>query len=244
GMNTGIQDAYNLGWKLAAVLAGADETLVDTYQEERLPVARGVLGLSTELTRTAFSPDLRRDERTSQLDLNYRASSLSVDIGTVSPTIRAGDRAPDVGGLQSSDGSIHRLFELLRGTHVTIIVFGSDRSTIQGLTPEGSGERLRLISIIPAGSTMPDCWSDERGDAWRIYAPAPNAFFVIRPDGYVGLTGSTADSRGLASYLCTIIGVQAAASSACGASLHAGNLNRRRLENIANMRPAEIELLT
>ena len=47
GMNTGIQDAYNLGWKLAAVIDGAAEALLDTYEEERLPVAANVLGLST-----------------------------------------------------------------------------------------------------------------------------------------------------------------------------------------------------
>jgi 2-polyprenyl-6-methoxyphenol hydroxylase-like FAD-dependent oxidoreductase len=50
GMNTGIQDASNLGWKLAHVLRGADPALLDTYGAERLPVAADVLGLSTLLT--------------------------------------------------------------------------------------------------------------------------------------------------------------------------------------------------
>ena len=47
GMNTGIQDSYNLGWKLSAVLSGADEALLDTYQEERLPVAAWTLSTSS-----------------------------------------------------------------------------------------------------------------------------------------------------------------------------------------------------
>ncbi len=49
GMNTGIQDAYNLGWKLAAVSAGADEKFLDTYQQERLPIAAWVLGISNKI---------------------------------------------------------------------------------------------------------------------------------------------------------------------------------------------------
>jgi 2-polyprenyl-6-methoxyphenol hydroxylase-like FAD-dependent oxidoreductase/putative NADPH-quinone reductase len=47
-MNTGIQDSWNLGWKLAAVVAGADATLLDTYEDERRPIAASVLQMSTE----------------------------------------------------------------------------------------------------------------------------------------------------------------------------------------------------
>jgi 2-polyprenyl-6-methoxyphenol hydroxylase-like FAD-dependent oxidoreductase len=49
GLNTSIQDAYNLGWKLAAVLAGAPDTLLDSYEEERRQVAAAMLGLSIGL---------------------------------------------------------------------------------------------------------------------------------------------------------------------------------------------------
>jgi hypothetical protein len=53
GLNTGIQDAYNLGWKLAT----GNDDLLDTYEQERLPVAAAVLGISTRLHRAAI--DLR-----------------------------------------------------------------------------------------------------------------------------------------------------------------------------------------
>ena len=53
GMNTGIQDAYNLAWKLSAVLNGADGALLDTYEEERLPIAASMLGITTRLHRQA-----------------------------------------------------------------------------------------------------------------------------------------------------------------------------------------------
>jgi hypothetical protein len=98
-MNTGLQDAYNLGWKLALVLKGkAAPDLLDTYQEERLPVARAVLHHTHRNTFLvlAKNPVLRlvRDqvlvrllsveaieasfaESESQLAINYRLSSLS-----------------------------------------------------------------------------------------------------------------------------------------------------------------------
>ena len=60
GMNTGIQDAFNLGWKLAAVQRGADPALLDTYEAERLPVAEHVLGLSTRLAARVVLPTIDR----------------------------------------------------------------------------------------------------------------------------------------------------------------------------------------
>jgi 2-polyprenyl-6-methoxyphenol hydroxylase-like FAD-dependent oxidoreductase len=80
GMNTGIQDAYNLGWKLAAVLKGAQAWLLDTHEEERLPVAAALLGITTRLHREVFNTSLkemRRGPETLQLGLNYRGHSLS-----------------------------------------------------------------------------------------------------------------------------------------------------------------------
>lgn len=48
GLNTSVQDAYNLGWKLAAVAGGASVALLDSYEEERRPIAAGVLGLTLD----------------------------------------------------------------------------------------------------------------------------------------------------------------------------------------------------
>ena len=112
GLNTGVQDAYNLGWKIAHVLRGGPDSLLDTYEAERLPIAAAVLGLSRRLYQTRF---IRRGDATNQLALHYRTSPLSsgVTIGSLHP----GDRMPDS---QLKDGS--RLFDYLRGTHATEIV--------------------------------------------------------------------------------------------------------------------------
>ncbi|GAA2209661.1 FAD-dependent oxidoreductase [Nonomuraea monospora] len=108
GLNTGVQDAYNLGWKLARVLAGAPEALLDTYEEERRPIAAGVLGLSAGLHD---KKSVKRDEETYQLSLSYRGGSLARS---------GGERVPD-GPVELADGRRARMFDLLRGPHFTLL---------------------------------------------------------------------------------------------------------------------------
>ena len=79
GLNTSVQDAYNLGWKLAAVIGGASATLLDSYEAERRPVAAGMLGLSTKLLEAAKRGDIRRGREVQQLDIGYPGSSLALE---------------------------------------------------------------------------------------------------------------------------------------------------------------------
>ena len=74
GLNTGVQDAYNLGWKLAHVVRGGPESLLDSYESERLPIAAAVLGLSKRLHQKR---SIKRGALTDQLALHYRNSPLS-----------------------------------------------------------------------------------------------------------------------------------------------------------------------
>ena len=137
GLNTGIQDAYNLGWKLAHVLRGGPESLLDTYEAERLPVAAAVLGLSEKIYRTR---SLKRGDATNQLRLHYRTSALSS--GKPLGRLNAGDRMPDVG---LANGT--RLFEQMRGTHATELVM-RDRTRIL-IRPDGY---IASIGATPATS--------------------------------------------------------------------------------------------
>jgi 2-polyprenyl-6-methoxyphenol hydroxylase-like FAD-dependent oxidoreductase len=118
GLNTGVQDAYNLGWKLAL----GHEELLDSYEDERLPIAADVLGISSKLFQRGVEKRNdamdRSDPALRQLGLNYRDSKLSVDTRPCPGTLRAGDRAPD--GLA---GSL-RIHEALRGPHFTVLTFG------------------------------------------------------------------------------------------------------------------------
>ncbi|WP_234332023.1 FAD-dependent monooxygenase [Streptomyces sp. NRRL S-87] len=119
GLNTSVQDAYNLGWKLAAVLRdGAPEGLLDTYEEERLPNAAEMLGLSTRIHRG----QAKRGAATRQLGLHHRYSSLTRETRTGLPddALTAGDRAPD----GRRDGT--RLFDLFRGPHFTLLAVDTE----------------------------------------------------------------------------------------------------------------------
>src|ERR1700691_4711852 len=131
GMNTGIQDAYNLGWKLGEVLAGAPGELLQTYEEERLPIAAAVLGITTKLHRTSFTgklSDQRRGPETLQLGLHYRGSSLARDERDLPASVEAGDRAPDA-PCHDATGRPIRLFDLFRGPHFTLLAFGRGITT-------------------------------------------------------------------------------------------------------------------
>ncbi|WP_329793105.1 FAD-dependent monooxygenase [Lentzea sp. DG1S-22] len=102
GMNTGIQDAYNLGWKLAM------ETLLDTYEAERKPVAEWLLGMTTAIMMSG-QPFERRGDETLQLSLSYRT--------TDGEGLQPGDRMPD--GITDQG----RIFDLLRGPDFVTLDF-------------------------------------------------------------------------------------------------------------------------
>ncbi|TCC39354.1 FAD-dependent monooxygenase [Kribbella sindirgiensis] len=114
GLNTGVQDAYNLGWKLAD---GREEVLA-TYETERRTNAERVLGISEDLMQKHVDGDesaLERGENTRQLDVSYR------DPSDTRP-LTSGDRAPDA-PLVDAEGNKVRLFELFRGPHETLLRF-------------------------------------------------------------------------------------------------------------------------
>ncbi|MFI6156904.1 FAD-dependent monooxygenase [Kitasatospora sp. NPDC051170] len=184
GLNTGVQDAANLGWKLAAVLRGAPDALLDSYQAERLPVAAGVLAATSAQHRALFSEGggqaLARQfgNRTASgadftgLSIGYRGGPIGLDLDD-STGIRAGDRAPDA-PVTTASGTPTRLFDLLRGPHATLLAFDADLRL-----PERPG--LRQAGL-----------RDPSGHAGRAYGLGGPAVVLVRPDGYVALTGSAA----------------------------------------------------
>ncbi len=189
GLNTGVQDAYNLGWKLAMVLKGAPSSLLDTYQEERLPVAAGVLGRSMKLYQSKGVP--KRGDAERQLLLNYRGGSLALEIGWHQGKLRAGDRAPDA-ICENSSGRI-RLFDLFRGPHFTLLAFGAQvAAVIRDLewTPVNILRKcsVRLPGIVEECETI----IDTDGSAHAAYgiSDKDNVIVLVRPDGYVGLIAS------------------------------------------------------
>ncbi|MBD0676077.1 FAD-dependent monooxygenase [Streptomyces sp. CBMA156] len=164
GLNTSVQDAYNLGWKLAAALTGrAGARLLDSYEEERRANAAAMLELSTRVHRG----EQRRGRATQQLGLGYRESALSVETrrGLPADALRAGDRAPD--GRRGGT----RLFDAFRGPHWTLLTVGTDAP---------------LPALAAPVVRIPD------------YEAYGTGVFLVRPDGYLGWAGATAE--GLAGY--------------------------------------------
>lgn len=185
GLNTGVQDAYNLGWKLGAVLAGAPDELLDSYEAERLPVAAHVLGISSELLEKYLSgadDALHRGRETQQLDLSYRGGPLTLDDGS-SYTLAAGDRAPDAPCLYTG-GRPGRLFACYAGPHWTLLRFGSAAPDID---PPG----VRSYQI---GEDIVDV--DRHIE--NAYGVSDGATVLVRPDGYIGAI--TSQPAALATY--------------------------------------------
>ncbi len=258
GMNIGIQDAYNLAWKLALVVAGVSrESLLDSYQAERKPVARSILrgtdlmtrvitlrhpvpesirnGLAGVLGEIGFVR--RKVARTlSELGIGYpdspivaedRASLLqAVSHASEEPGLKAyfdfghgpdpGERAPDV-PLGSVDPGPKRLFEVLRGTKHTLLVFeGRERTAEDGRAIEALGdlvrerfsERIEAHLIARPGEGTSDLlrWEgprlfDPEGAMHRRYGAAAPCLYLVRPDGYIGYRSQPPDAGKLGAYL-------------------------------------------
>ncbi|QMU79609.1 FAD-dependent oxidoreductase [Streptacidiphilus sp. PB12-B1b] len=194
GMNTGIQDAYNLGWKLGAVVQGASPDLLDSYSAERAPVARAVLALSTEkLDRTteriggdadtlgAALGELADDAVTTGLGISY-AEHGGDHAGDRLGGPVAGDRAPNATGLRGP-GFTGGLFDLTRGPQWNLFAFDSDTdSDALALADLARPNTLHVhrITTDPGDGIL-----DADGQFQRIYAPHRGELVLVRPDGHI-----------------------------------------------------------
>jgi 3-(3-hydroxy-phenyl)propionate hydroxylase len=200
GLSLGVQDAVNLGWKLAQVVNGTSpESLLDTYQDERHPVA--ARALRHTMAQTALQS---QDERTKALAevvselaimdeprkrLAGIVSGLDIhyDLGEGHPLL--GRRMPDL-DLVTTDGPI-RVFELLHGAKPALLNLGEPG----GLDITPWADRVQLVDA-------------EYDGVWELpvlgTVTAPTAV-LIRPDGYVAWVGDGTD-RGLREALTTWFG--------------------------------------
>ena len=189
GLNTSVQDAYNLGWKLAAVIQGADEDLLNSYEEERRPIAADMLGLATRLLDSTMRGEMRRGREVKQLDIGYSESSLVLELPRRFGGLLAGDRAPDA-PVRGAAGMPQRVFDLLRGTHWTLLGYQTEHGAVQ---PRPG---LHIHHIDKQGDII-----DDRLHFATAYAPLAGDWILVRPDGYVGAIVSSHDLAELESYL-------------------------------------------
>ncbi|NEA31105.1 FAD-dependent monooxygenase [Streptomyces sp. SID13031] len=206
GLNTGVQDAYNLGWKLGQVIAGAPDSLLDSYEAERRPVAARVLGRSTELYAGLDQrklASLKRGDEERQIGLSYRGGPLAPADGLATKTLQVGDRAPDA---PCTGPGVSRLFDAYRGPHFTLLAFGPTAiGTLPELAWPDGGAELRCYAVRSEGDGDQSSLADTTGQVARIYGITGDVLILIRPDGYIGniigsdwSAGFAATAKGLA----------------------------------------------
>lgn len=201
GMNSGVDDAYNLAWKLAWVAQGrAPERLLESYSVERVFAARENIRHASkstefmappskafELMRTAALGLATRDRFFSTL-VNPRQTSA---ITYADSPLNAADSEPLPAGppvgavlaecpVETAAGRRH-LTDLL-GLGYTLLAFAPDdpRAALAGLEDLPVG----LVWLAPAAAPAADGW-DPDGRLFALYGAAPTAFYLVRPDGHV-----------------------------------------------------------
>ena len=213
GMNTGLQDAYNLAWKLAYVATGrAEASLLDTYEQERRPVAQRLLrttdrafqvlvadGWFGQLLRTRILARLAAFAMTresvrrlafrtiSQIGIRYPDSALSRSLPSAGNGVpAAGDRFPWLRLQLQANGAVEDLFRILDDTRFNLLVIG------QPAPAEGFGDTVRVYGIGADGAN-----AEELARA-GITAPA---CYLLRPDGHIGLAGGHFNRQEVTRYL-------------------------------------------
>jgi len=230
GMNTGIQDAWNLGWKLAFVLRGADPVLLDSYQAERQPVGRFVLRLADApfavATATGRVPRFVRTRMlplvaplaarvgparrlgfriVSELGIRYRDSALSTN-GTrrVRGGVRAGDRLPD-GPVRHGDGRAGWLHAALTGPRLHLLLCGPVAAWDPAAVAAARERYPDLLAVHHLGRDPApggaDVLTDPTGRLLRRLGRGDPAQYLVRPDGHVGYRCGGTDLTGLRGYL-------------------------------------------
>jgi 3-(3-hydroxy-phenyl)propionate hydroxylase len=205
GLSLGVQDAVNLGWKLAQIVKGVSpERLLDSYQEERHPVAARALR-HTMAQAALMRPDERMtalvdvvselvvmDAPRRQLAGLISGLDIHYDLGEGHPLL--GRRMPDL-DLVAADGP-RRVFELLHDARPVLLDLGGSGA----FDVDPWGDRLRLLAATYDG-------------AWELpvlgVVSAPSAV-LVRPDGYVAWVGEGTDA-GLSEALAIWFGAPAAA---------------------------------
>jgi hypothetical protein len=213
-MNTGLQDAHNLAWKLALVVKGqADPALLDTYEQERIPVAQRLLRTTDRIFNLLVSDSwvagvfrtrvlariaaramtvervrLLAFRTISQIGIRYRSSPLSRTLpGLPDGAPVAGDRFPWVRLKLRAGGRVEDLFEALDDLRFNLVVIG------QPAPEDPTLDRLLRVHRIP----------DDPLNAAELarVGIVGRAFYLLRPDGHVGLAGTEVDVAAIPNYL-------------------------------------------
>ena len=196
GLNTGVQDAHNLAWKIAAVLAGrAGEPLLDSYERERQPVAelntrQSMNNAGDMLALLSLTGDEPQDVVDAAVEQTYEAfNSLGLQLGfsygpqvapetirTFTPTARIGDRLPHAW----LEGPARRsVLDLLDDRGWTVLT--REPAIWKGLT---LGPDVAVTAVDTAAAGVPDAWSE-------LVGLTGSGAVLVRPDGHIAARPAT-----------------------------------------------------
>jgi hypothetical protein len=225
GMNMGIQDAFNLAWKLSLVLRnGGNPQLLDGYEAERKPVDEAVIRQTDRGTRlvslhgslTRFIRDHlmgllaqipavaeKLGEGLSGLGFDYRHSPIVKEHGAGMAGPAAGVRAPDAPLVAAKGGAPLRLYDLSAEHRHVLMLLGDGPEAAAPTLPRLPEAVFTAYRVVPPGTEGGD-YVDREGVVAKRYGSAAAAY-LIRPDGYVGFRGDwRAVSANLPRYLAKL----------------------------------------
>lgn len=224
GMNTGMQDAYDLAWKLALVLSEqAPVSLLDSYNAEREPVGKALLRFTRLFSRIVWSHNplfttsrdriipiaapvkavqRRITNSISQTNINYRHSPLVTGQSGEHRHLRAGDRAPHAPIQTSQDSSPRQLFELLHDTRHVLLLFSDGQPASEACIKETQDTMCRKYQQIITAYRIDHSDSNDPNSTLRQRYDVRGAeLMLIRPDGYIALRSATLAPDILENYL-------------------------------------------
>jgi len=216
GMNTGIQGAYNLAWKLALVAKGqAVAQLLDSYEAERQPVALDVIRRTTEASLNIGRRMTQDRLADTQILVNYRGGPLAT--ASEEEGIRAGDSMADAQGLRRAGiGFPLRLHDVLRGTAPVLLLAGADPALAEAVACRLEARwpgLVRVVAAVGGGETVEEppgveLVYDASGMLAAALGPLDGRAFLVRPDKYLGLRQERFDEPALFAWLSDTLGLR------------------------------------
>ncbi|MFD6281658.1 FAD-dependent monooxygenase [Streptomyces sp. NPDC060209] len=222
GMNTGVQDAFNLAWKLAAAARGrAGAGLLESYDAERRPVGEEVVARTLRHARSGIQAD--PDDpgtmmlREAQLLVGYRGSAVVGPDGSACDGPAPGDRAPDCGGLRYALGTFPvRLFTLLREREHTLLLYADHEDQAASFDDVAAAAARAAHGMLNACAVLAPklrasvvrlpAVHDSLDEFRRMYGARGGEAVLVRPDGHLGLRATPAGGTELPAHLEMLFG--------------------------------------
>lgn len=223
GMNTGMQDTFNLAWKLALIIKGKSKTkLIDTYNDERRPIAKSVLATTTKMTeivaiKNPYLISLRNGlmgfllkTKMVQHAIANNISELGISYASNSIIINNGKRALDAMLIDSKQKPIN-LQQLFCGLKQKVLFFTGKNHSVEQINQIRQviawihNNVKELCEIIIISSMVlkiddNDLYHDKNFEAHQSYLLPSGGICVVRPDGYIGMVRTEINVDVLSAY--------------------------------------------